>query len=100
MAAPCVAAEAQEGRWMGNAKSGRELSFELVMRVERLLKWNCANTVAGELGIDVGTALKIRNGKHPKQRIRAEYLRCSGCGGLVQMPCKLCSIRGAPRQLP
>lgn len=79
---------------MGNANSGRELSFELIMRVERLLKWNRTNKVADEVGIDVGTALKIRNGKHPKQEARrAEYSRCDGCGGLVVAPCRLCSIR-------
>jgi hypothetical protein len=80
---------------MGNANSGRELSFELVMRIERLLKWNAATWVAGELGIDVGTVLKIRNGKHPKQQAWAEYVRCGECGGLAQMPCLLCSVRRA-----
>ena len=85
---------------MGNANSGRELSFELVMRVERLLTWNCANKVADELGIDPGTALKIRNGMHPKQLARAEYSRCDGCGGLVKIPCLLCSLRGAARHFP
>ena len=78
---------------MGNANSGRELSFELVMRVERLLTWNCANKVADEVGIDPGTALKIRNGKHPKQLARAEHSRCEGCGERVKMPCLLCSLR-------
>ena len=85
---------------MGNANSGRELSFELVMRVERLLKWNCAGKVAGELGIDVGTALKIREGEHPKQRARAAYVRCGGCGGLVRMPCGLCLVRLARLKAP
>lgn len=78
---------------MGNANSGRELSFELVMRIERLLKWNAATWVAGELGIDVGTVLKIRNGKHPTQQARAQFVRCGGCGGLVRLPCRLCASR-------
>ena len=78
---------------MGSANSGRELSFEFVKRVERLLRWSSAQKVASEMGIDVGTALKIRNGKHPKQMARAEYSRCTGCGGLVRMPCQLCSVQ-------
>jgi len=85
---------------MGNANSGRELPFELVMRAERLLKWNSATTVAGELGIDVGTVLKVHAGIHPKQQARAAYVRCGGCGGLVLAPCRLCLVRQADATLP
>jgi hypothetical protein len=78
---------------MGNANSGRELSFELVMRVERLLKGSCPNAVATALGLDDGTVAKIHRRQHPRQVERTLYARCGGCGGLVLMPCRLCLVR-------
>jgi hypothetical protein len=82
---------------MGNANSGRELSFELVMRVERLLKDRCPNAVAEALGIDDGTVAKIQRGQHSRQMQRSQYDRCGGCGGMTQMPCRLCGVRQAMR---
>ena len=78
---------------MGNANSGREISFEAVARAERLLSHKSVNAVAEAIGVDAGTVAKIHRGQHSRQLERSQYVRCNGCGGLVTPPCRLCALR-------
>jgi hypothetical protein len=36
---------------------------------------------------------KIKRGIHPRQQVLRSLIRCSGCGGLVEPPCRLCATR-------
>jgi len=61
--------------------------------------------IAGRMGVSRGTVCAIAQGKrhdYPPQYFRKDIhlispaglpVRCSGCGGLVQMPCLACYIR-------
>jgi hypothetical protein len=61
--------------------------------------------IAGRMGVSRGTVCAIAQGKRrdqPSQLYQQDMhfnppagaaVRCSGCGGLVQMPCLACFIR-------
>jgi hypothetical protein len=61
--------------------------------------------IAGRMGVSRGTVCAIAQGKrrdYPTQFFQKDMhvippagapVRCSGCGGLVQMPCLACYIR-------
>lgn len=50
------------------------------------------------LGIDWRTADKIAHGCHVSQCTDQPFVRCGGCGGLVQLPCQLCRLRALQQQ--
>jgi hypothetical protein len=61
--------------------------------------------IARRMEVSRGTVLAIACGRRPNyddRRRRENYLpnpsglprRCPGCGGMVQMPCLLCYVRG------
>ncbi|MGQ9576469.1 MAG: helix-turn-helix domain-containing protein [Thermoguttaceae bacterium] len=74
--------------------------------VRRLLaegKWSMRK-IARMTGVSRGTVSAIAHGKRPDRRPRTEQddllerpsgpmERCPGCGGMVQMPCRLCRVR-------
>jgi len=78
----------------------------LVDTVRRLLaekKWSLRN-IARMAGVSRGTVGAIAHGKRcdrPRPADEEDLLaqpsgplrRCPGCGGLVQMPCRLCRVR-------
>ncbi|MHC4404338.1 MAG: hypothetical protein ACYTG0_32185 [Planctomycetota bacterium] len=56
--------------------------------------------IARQTGVSRGTVGNIAHGRRLPQRAPAEdgepYVKCLGCGGMVQMPCRLCARRRAP----
>lgn len=91
----------------------------IVAEIKRLLaegKWS-GRKIARMLGVSRGSVSAIANGKRPDYEARrtdgeeeAEPLgplgRCSECGGMVHLPCRLCAVRKrlaegkTPRRLP
>lgn len=85
---------------MGNYDGGRNrLAEHLVQAAERLLSQGfSAPETARRLGIHASTVLKIGRGEH--EGARRKYVRCAGCGGLVEPPCVLCGVRDVTAQKP
>ncbi len=83
----------------------------LVAEVRRLLKENrlSQRNIARTTGVSRGTVNAIARGIRPDYparpgRYRGDFVpptgplrRCLGCGGLVQMPCLVCYLRGLGR---
>ncbi len=78
---------------MGSVASGRLVELGIIARVERLLATRNAHEVARLVGLDVEAVGEIKRGIHPRQQVLRSLIRCSGCGGLVEPPCRLCATR-------
>ena len=66
----------------------------LVRGVKRLIDFGFRRSEAARaVGVDWKSADKIARGLHPKQQDDVNYVRCKSCGGMVQLPCRLCDVR-------
>lgn len=85
---------------MGKYDGGRNrLAEHVVQAAERLLGQGfSAPEVARRLRIHASTVLKIARGAHGGGR--PKFIRCPGCGGLVEPPCVLCDVRAVTPQKP
>jgi len=82
------------------------IASDIVMEIRQMLAQGgiSQRAIAQRMGVSRGTVWAIAQGKrHDRPRIiqgdsqfvapAGRAVRCSGCGGLVQMPCLACYIR-------
>lgn len=83
------------------------IASDIVKEIRQMLAVGSLSqrAIAQQTGVSRGTIYAIAKGKrrdYPPQYFRKDIhfippaglpVRCSGCGGLVQMPCLACSIR-------
>ena len=83
------------------------IATTLIDEIRRMLHEGCLSQrkIAVRLSVSRGTVNAVARGKRPDYSARRQReddgfippmgmpVRCSGCGGLVQMPCLLCYIR-------
>ena len=86
------------------------LSPAKVEEVRRLLERGAISQrqIARELGISRGSVNAIASGKRPDYPVKEldeddircwlPPVRCSGCGGMVFAPCRLCRVRAVQRE--
>jgi len=73
------------------------LPANVVARARQLLaSGKSARETSRILKRDYGTILKIAHGKHSGGR--EKFVRCTKCGGLVELPCRLCSGQNASKE--
>jgi len=73
----------------------------VIAEAKRLLAAGLSQrAIARRLGISRGTVGAIATGRRPdyeslKGDNEPEKVRCTGCGGMVAMPCRACRVRAA-----
>lgn len=83
------------------------IGIEIVRQVRTLwASGTCSQRqIARRVGVSRGTVHAIINGRHIDREAKRKeeppmfsgpYVRCRGCGGMVQMPCLLCRVRALP----
>lgn len=84
------------------------IASPVVDKIQRLLSDGglSQRKIALRMGVSRGTVGSIASGKRPdyeaRRRIRKDSfiapagppVRCPGCGGMAQMPCLACHVRG------
>jgi len=83
------------------------IAERIIAEVKRLLAEGrlSQNQIARKTGISRSTVQNVANGRRPDYAARRRELtaggptgptqRCPGCGGMVEMPCRLCRARAA-----
>jgi len=77
------------------------LAAGTVNQVQRMLNAGLAKgQAARQLGLDWRTVRRVEEQGRSTWglQVNGSFVRCPGCGGLVEMPCRLCQVRALVRR--